>query len=170
MPNQDGNKIAQLVLAKKAEFKKSCEGLSEELSFRAPEGRWTPKQIISHLCGPDGIGHLPILKSFLEQDTPEINLEPENPYWSGKHGRMSLAELLAEFDQEYTSIATFIEGLSEEQLSRRAHVPILKDSPLGEYPTLSQLAVGLSSYHIGFHVDHMREILQALGLAGQKTG
>jgi len=164
MPNQDGKKIAQGVLAKMAEFKKSCEGLNEETSLRAPEGRWSPKQIISHLCGPEEVGHLPMLKSFLEQDTPEIDLQPENTYWSGKRSRMGLVELLAEFGREYTRMATFIEGLSEEQLSRRAHIPMLKDSPLGEYPTLAQLAAGLSNYHIGFHIDHMREILQALGL------
>ncbi len=39
MPNQDGKEIARGVLAKMAEFKKSCEGLNEELSLRAPEGR-----------------------------------------------------------------------------------------------------------------------------------
>ena len=170
MPNQDGKEIARGVLAKMAEFKKSCKGLNEEFSFRAPEGRWSPKQIISHLCGPERTGHLQMLKSFLEQDTPEIHLQPENHYWSGSRSRMSLAELLAEFDREYTRIATFIEGLSEEQLSRKAHIPRFKDSPLGEYPTLAQLAVGLSNYHIGFHIDHMREILQALGLPGEKTG
>jgi len=170
MANQDGKEIAQEVFTKMAEFRKSCEGLEEEISSRAPEGRWSPKQIISHLCGPEGIGLFPTLKNFLEQDTPEINIEAENPYWSVKRSRMSLAELLAEFDQEYTRIARFIEGLSEEQLSRRAHIPMLRDSPLGEYPTLAQWAVGLSNYHIGFHIDHMREILQALGLPGEKTG
>lgn len=170
MDDQDGKEIAQGVLTKMAEFRKSCEGLDEENSSRAPEGRWSPKQIISHLCGPEGAGHLPTLKAFLEREKPEIDMRAKDPYWSGKRSRMSLAELLAEFDREYTRIAAFIEGLSEEQLSRRAHIPMLKDSPLGEYPTLAQWAVGLSSYHIGFHIDHMREILQALGLPGKKTG
>ncbi len=170
MAEQDGKEIAQGVRAKMAEFRKSCEGLDEEDSSRAPEGRWSPRQIISHLCGPEGVGLFPTLKAFVERDTPEIDIEPENPYWSGKRSRMSLAELLTEFDLEYTRIAAFVEGLSEEQLSRKAHIPMLKDSPLGEYPTLAQWAVGLSGYHIGFHIDHMREIVQALGLPGKKTG
>ncbi len=170
MTKQDGKEIAQGVFTKMAEFRKSCEGLDEESSSRAPEGRWSPKQIISHLCGPEGSGLFPTLKAFLERDTPEIDIDPENPHWSGKRSRMSLAELIAEFNLEYTRIATFIEGLSEEQLSRKAHIPMLKNSPLGEYPTLDQWAVGLSNYHIGFHIDHMREILQALGLPGEKTG
>ena len=53
------------VLAKIDEFRHACEGLDEESSSHAPEGRWSPKQIISHLCGPEGTGHLPGLKAFL---------------------------------------------------------------------------------------------------------
>ncbi len=170
MTDQDGKEIAQGVRAKMAEFRKSCEGLDEESSSRAPEGRWSPKQIVSHLCGPEGKGLFPTLKAFIERDTPEIDVEAENPQWSEKRSRMSFAELLAEFDREYTRIAAFVEGLSEEQLLRKAHIPMLKDSPLGEYPTLAQWAVGLSNFHIGFHIDHMREIVQALGLKGKKTG
>ncbi len=170
MTDQDGKEIAQGVREKMAEFRKSCERLDEENSSRAPEGRWSPKQIISHLCGPEGIGLLPTLKAFLERDIPEIDIKPENPQWSEKRSRMSLAELLSEFDREYSSMAAFVEGLSGEQLSRKAHIPMLKDSPLGEYPTLAQWVDGLSNYHIGFHVDHMREIVQALGLSEKKTG
>ena len=169
MADQDGKKIAQGILAKMAEFRKACEGLDEDSASRAPEDRWSPKQIISHLCGPDGIGLFPTLKVFLERDTPEIDIVAENPQWSEKRNRMSLTKLLAEFDQEYVRIAKFVEGLSEDQLSRKAHIPMLKDSPLGEYPTLAQWAIGLTDYHIGFHIDHMREILQALSLPRKKT-
>ena len=168
MADQGGKEIAQEVRAKMAEFRKSCEGLDEASSSRAPVGRWSPKQIISHLCGPEGIGLLPTLKAFIERDRPEIDAKPENPQWSEKRSRMSLAELLTEFDREYSSMAAFVEGLSDEQLLRKAHIPMLKDSPLGEYPTLAQWVVGLSNYHIGFHIDHMREIVQALGLSGKK--
>lgn len=164
MAGQNGKEIAQTVRTKMVEFRHTCEGLDEESSSRSPENRWSPRQIVSHLCGPEGVGHLPGLKAFLEQDTPLLDVKPENPYWSEERTRMTLSQLLSEFDREYSGIAAFVEGLSEEQLSRKAHIPMLKESSLGEYPTLAQWVLGLSSYHIDFHINHLREIMQALGL------
>lgn len=166
MSDQDGKEIANTVRAKIAEFRKTCEGVDEKSSSLAPEGRWSPKQIVSHLCGPEGTGHLQGMKAFLEKDTPLIDMKAENPYWSGSRSRMTLSELLAEFEREYSGIATFAEGLSKEQLSRKAHIPMLKESPLGEYPTLAQWILGLSSFHIDFHINHMLEILRAIGIKG----
>ncbi len=162
MADRSGKEIARGILAKAAEFRKTCGGLDEQTSSRAPEGRWSPKQIISHLCGPEGTGHLPTLKAFIDQDAPEIDITPEMPYWGGKRSRMTLSELLAEFDREYAGLAAFVENLTEEQLARKAHIPMLRESEIGEYPTLAQWAFGIGNYHVGFHVDHMKEILQAL--------
>ncbi len=169
MAELNGKEIAKTVREKAVEFRRVCEGLDEENSSLAPEGRWSPKQIISHLCGPEGEGLLPGLRAFLEQDTPLLDIKPENPYWTDRRSHMILSELLAEFDREYLGIAAFVEGLSEEQLSRKAQIPMLKESQIGEYPTLAQWVLGLSGYHIGFHIDHMREIMQALGITVGKA-
>ena len=162
MAGQNGKEIAQTVRTKMAEFKRAFEGIDEESSSQASEGRWSPKQIVSHLCGPEGIGHLPGLRAFLAEDTPLLDLKPENPYWSEGRTKMTLSELLSEFDREYSEIAAFVEGLSEDQLSRKAHIPMLRESSLGEYPTLAQWVIAFSSYHIDFHANHLRKIMQAL--------
>jgi hypothetical protein len=159
----DGRELAGSIRRKADEFKKACEGIDEATASRAPEGRWSPKEIVSHLIGPDGGGMIPMFKAFLEQDTPKLDLEAGNAHFTGDRAQMSFKDLIGRFEKEYSALAAFVAGLSPAQLDRKAYIPELKESPMGEYPSLGTFVAGLVDYHIGFHVDHMREILEALG-------
>lgn len=162
METTRGNELAQIIRQKVAALKQVCRGVDENLASRAPGDRWSPKQILSHLSGPEGAGHLPFLRSFIDSETPMIDLETENPFFTEVRARMSFSELVAECEMNYQRVANFAAELTEEQLARKAHIPKLKDSPLGEYPTLDGMIYGLGEYHVQFHTDHLREILAAL--------
>jgi len=162
MATPEGALLAQKIRLNVEEFKKTCEGIDEATANRAPADRWTPKQIVSHLCGPEGSGLMPTLRAILDQDIPRLDIEAENPFFTGKRTSMTMAELLAEFDREYGRMADLVEGLTQEQLDRKAHIPLLKESPFGEYPTLAGWVGLLTDYHISFHVNHMNEILREL--------
>lgn len=162
MATSRGNQLAQDIRRKVQGLKHLCEGVDESLASRAPKDRWSPKQILSHLSGPEGTGHLPILRAFLDSDIPTIDLDTENPFFTENRARMSFSELVAECEKNYERVANLAAELSEEQLGRKARIPKLKDSPLGEYPTLEGMISGLGEYHVQFHIDHLREILVAL--------
>ena len=162
METSRGNQLAQEIRQKVAALKVVCEGAGENLASRAPTDRWSPKQILSHLCGPEDVGHLPILRAFVDSDTPMIDLDTDNPFFTEIRARMSFSELVAECEMNYQRLANFAAELTEEQLARKAHIPKLKDSPLGEYPTLDGMIYGLGVYHVQLHIDHLREVLAAL--------
>ena len=165
MSSQQAAKLSQLIRQKVDEMKRLCQGLDEKTASRAPSGRWSPKQILSHICGPDGVGIIPAINTILEQDTPRLDLDPGNPFFTERRSRMTVAELLKEFEGEYDRLAGLVAGLSDEQLARKAHVPALKETPMGEYLTLAVWVTALAERHMGFHIDHMKEILQELGVA-----
>jgi hypothetical protein len=148
MATATGIQLAQSIRRRIEELKKVCEGLDESIASRAPEGRWSPKEILSHLLGPEGSGHLPMLQAFLDRESPMIDIEPENHFFSEKRARMTFTQLLTEVEGEYDRI-------------------MLKDSPFGEYPTLETwigLLGGSDESHVKFHIKHMREILRGLGV------
>jgi len=162
MATSRGKELAQEIRQKVQALKLVCLEVDENLASQAPKDRWSPKQILSHLCGPEGKGHLPILRAFLDSDTPTIDIQTEDPFFTGNRPRMSLSDLVAECERNYEGIAKFATELSADQLGLKAHIPKLKDSPLSEYPTLEGMIGGLGEYHIQFHIDHLREILAAL--------
>jgi hypothetical protein len=165
MSSPEGAKIAETVRLKVKELSELCASVDEVTASRAPADRWTPKEVLSHLLGGEEGGISKAVEIFLKEETPRIDLDPGNPFYTDKRSRMTFAELLAALREEYGRLIDVAAALSAEQLTRKAHIPALKESPLGEYPSLAAFLEGLVVYHVGFHVDHMREILQGLGKA-----
>lgn len=165
MAGSRGNELSEYIRRNIKELKDICTGVDENITSLSPEGRWSPKEILSHLLGREGSGPSTTLHLFIDRETPTIDMKPEDPFFTENRAKMTFAQLLAAVEEEYERISRFAETLSGDQLDRKARVPMLKDSPLGEYPTLETwiaMLAGSNNSHVSFHTDHMCEILKEL--------
>jgi len=153
-------RLVKLIQKEVRKLNRVCRVIDEETASCARKGMWTPKQIVSHLCGPEEGGYTASIRAFLEQDTPRLDIEASNPFYTEKRKRMTMVQLLAELDAEYGRIAGLIAQLTDDQLARKAHIPLMKDTPAGEYPTLAMWIEAIVKYHFDFHIDHMLEVLR----------
>jgi hypothetical protein len=119
--------------------------------------------VISHLCGPEATGYTAGLRRFLDEDMPQLDIEAGNPFYTPGRQLKSLDELLSDFEAEFARVASFVRPLSDEQLSRKARIPMLKESPLGEYPTLGQWVGALAEFHVGVHLEQLGKIRSEVG-------
>jgi DinB superfamily len=154
-----GEALGQQLAAKVGEVKEIASGLTEEQAAKAPaEGEWSAKQVLSHLCGDDEALSMYEFKRFLDEDTPALGITP------GSYGDVrkdaSISELVSKIDSDYSKISSFLAGLNDEQLQRKAHVPFLKETPLGEYPTLGGWAGAVINFHLTDHVNQLRTLSQ----------
>lgn len=162
MATAQGLQLAQAIREKFAELKALGAGVDEAVASRAPAGRWSPKEVLSHLCGRGETGYLPMLERFLKEETPTIDIEPEKTNYTDQRAAMTFAQLLTACEAHYARIADFASERTDAELQRKAYVPLLKESPLGEYPTLASMLHGLGVYHVQMHIEHLQEILREL--------
>jgi hypothetical protein len=152
-----GEALSAQLAAKVDEVKQVASGINEEQAGEPKaEGEWSAKQVLSHLCGDDDALSMYEFKRFLNEDTPDLGIVP------GRYGDnrkdASVSELVAKIDADYAAIGSFLAGLNDEQFGRKARVEILKETPLGEYPTLGQWAGAMINYHLADHVNQLRSL------------
>lgn len=162
MATKTGTHLAEIIRATLAELKAACAEVDEATASRAPAGRWSPKEILSHLIGGAEGDHLALCRKFTEADVPLIEIAPEQTHFTEERRAMSFAQLVQLVEREYEGVAAYALTLSEEQFARTAHIPLFKESPLTEYPTLAAIVGGMGQYHVRMHIDHLRQVLAEL--------
>ena len=106
---------------------------------------------------------MPAIRRVLEEDTPRIDIVAEDPFFTERRAKLTMQELFSEFAEEYERIAVFLDHASEDQLARTVHIPLFRETPLGEYLTLGKFIGAICGWHLEFHLKHVKEVLQALG-------
>ena len=70
MEAMNGAQLSEAIRRKAGEFRRLCDGIDEATASRAPSGRWSPKEIVSHLSGAEGGGFMTSIKAFLDAGHP----------------------------------------------------------------------------------------------------
>ena len=154
-----GNSLSEQMSAKVGEIKQTAAAMTDvQASKPKAEGEWSAKQVLSHLCGDTDALSMYEMKRFLNEDTPDLGLTPGN--YGDTRKDQSIASLMSKIDTDYAEIGRFLAGLSDEQLARKAHIPFLKETPLGEYPTLGQWAGAVITFHLNDHINQLRTLAQ----------
>ncbi len=143
------------------EIKQAASGISEEKASRKPaEGEWCIKEVLSHLSGEENANAMYRFKRILEEDTPTLDLTPGVSAYDDQREQAPVSQLLSSVETQYFELSKLLNNLSEDQLGRKAHVPALKGSPFGEYPTLGQWAGFVVNVHLAGHVQQLRNLAQ----------
>lgn len=154
-----GPTLQQQLDQKVQEIKQAVSAIDEQNATKQPaEGEWCAKEVLSHLCGADDALSMYEFKRFLAEDTPALGITPGS--YSDIRKDAPLSELVSKIDSDYGQIGNFFAGLNEEQLTRKAHIPFLKETPIGEYPTLGQWAVGVIQFHLNDHIQQLKNLSQ----------
>lgn len=150
-----GPSLQQQLEQKVQEVKKVVGGLSEEQAQKRPaDGEWCAKDVLAHLTNGETAVAMYEMNRFLEEATPALSIVPGTTSEEAARSN-STQQLLSKFEKQYAELGTFFAGLTEDQMSRKANIPFLKETPLGEYPTLGQWAGAIVNFHLADHIQHL---------------
>ena len=156
-----GPTLKQQLDQRVGELKQTVAGVSEDkATARSGEGEWCVKEVLSHLSGDDHALGMYEFKRFVEEDTPELGITPGVSYFGPEREKASVPELVSTIEEQYSEIGTFLSGLNDEQLARKAHIAFLKETPVGEYPTLAQWSMAIINFHLPDHISQLRTLCQ----------
>jgi DinB superfamily len=154
-----GPSLKQQMDQKVEEIKQAVAGIDDVKATRSPGGdEWCAKEVLWHLTGEEHALKTFEMERFLKEETPELGVEPGRSPYNEERAKTPFKELVSRMESQYGEVGNFLAGLNEEQLNRKAHIPFLKETPLGEYPTLGQWAIGLISFHLDDHVKQLQNL------------
>lgn len=149
--------LSQAIEAKMDQIRELVSGVDEERSMQPPApGEWCIKEVLTHLGADSAV--VESFRRIVEEDTPLIEVVPGQSHFDDVYRAKPVGELLQEVDTRYRELARFIGSLSGDQLQRRGHIPLFKETPFGEYPTLEQWANGLVNFHLASHVGQLQSL------------
>jgi hypothetical protein len=118
-------------------------------TFAYDEGKWTLKEVLSHLIDAERIFAYRMLRISRGDETPIEGFEQEGYIENSNANNRSFVELLDEFDLQRRSNMLLINNLSDEATKRLGTA--------SGFPVSVRALVYISAGHVKHHVGILRE-------------
>lgn len=142
----EGNGVMPVLEAQSAELKSVFSNVPEEKgNYAYAEGKWTTKEVLSHLIDGERIFAYRVLRISRGDATPIEGFEQNGYIENSNANNRSFAELLDEFELQRRSNLLLLKNLSEEG-SRR--MGTASDNPISAR-ALAYIMAGHVTHHVG---------------------
>lgn len=134
----------------------AIEGLSEqEMVYSGVVGEWSVKDTLAHIAAWDQETRA-VIYAFVTQDDPVFDYKISGKRgfakWNAreveKRRELSVAQILTEMEEARRELVDLVQGLTEEQLSRRAIPP-------WRYPTTARRNLEIQAKHDQEHAEQI---------------
>jgi hypothetical protein len=147
-----------------ANINRQLQGMEPYLDKSDAPGEWTTRQVICHLLFEPGWDPVALLKTFSTSNLPLVEIRGGGADISGSRGTASLKELLECLDAQRKAIYSYLEGLSDADLKRKARIPLFKELMGNEEVPIPVYVGALFDFHWNDHAGQLAKIRKAVGL------
>jgi hypothetical protein len=143
-------------------------GMEPYLDRNDAPGQWTTREVLSHLLFESGWKPVPVLKTFAHQNLPVIEINPGLVDVTGERKSMTLKQFADALDAQRRDVMTYLDGLSEADLSRKSRIPLFKELTGSDEVDIPTFVGALFEYHWNDHVSQLAKIRKTVGLPDAK--
>jgi hypothetical protein len=147
-----------------ARLSAQLHGMESYMERSDAPGEWTTRQVLCHLLSEPGWRPVPVLFSFAPTDLPVIDIKPGQMYLTPERQMMTLPQFEHALDRHRREALAYLETLGDEDLQRKARVPLFKRLLGTDEVTMPTWVEVLFAIHWGDHADQLAKIRKAVGL------
>ena len=164
MSNGTVNELRRKSEAAGARIGRQLAGMEGHLERTHAPGQWTTRQVLCHLLFEPGFRPAGLLERFASTELPLVEITPGVATVTPERGRMTLAELIAALDTQRREVFAYLETLEEEDLRRKARIPLFEPIVGTDEITLPIFVGAMFDRHWSGHADQLAQIRRAVGL------
>src|SRR3984893_14140435 len=126
---------------------------------------WTTRQVLCHLLGAPGWRPVPVLSTFATAELPFIEIKPGQTHVTPERQVMRIHQFTNGLDRHRREVFEFLERLGDEDLQRKARIPLFKQVLGTDEVTIPTWGAAFFGVPWGDHLGQLAKIGKAVGLS-----